>query len=121
MTEAQEQAILVSWLRNRGYMFFSVANEAIGRSKAQMARLVRTGLTAGVPDIVIVDPPNIEDGCYFVVCIEMKKKGGRVSPAQKKWHVEALRRGWKTFVSYSAKEAIAIVEKNVAAPLKTVL
>lgn len=119
MTEAQEQAILVSWLRNRGYMFFSVANEAIGRSKAQMARLVRTGLTAGVPDIVIVDLPR--DSGVSAVCIEMKKKGGRVSPVQKAWHAAALRRGWQVYVAYSAKEAIAIVEKNVAAPLKTVL
>jgi hypothetical protein len=105
-TEAQEQSRVVGALRTEGVPVFAVPNNP--RSKIHGAQLRKQGLAAGVPDLVLPQPsPKFK----VPTAIEMKRrKGGRVSDNQKKWH-RILERdcGWKVYVCQGADEAFEVL------------
>lgn len=75
----------------RGFLFFSCANEAMGRAKTgagigRMARLKRMGLRSGVADLVIVKDGKV----YF---LELKSPGGRMSQKQEEFSIDAMEVG----------------------------
>lgn len=103
-TEEQEHMTLVEWLELNKINFFHVPNE--GRHKVQYrVKQKRMGVKAGVPDLILVDPPP--DKSHVGTAIELKRqKGGRVTPDQAKWLDILRERGWAVAVCRGAGEAI---------------
>lgn len=106
-TETQEQARLAAFLLGRGWVFTATANGVL-TSPSQWRTLARSGVSPGVPDVLIFEPL----GGYVGVAIEMKRlKGGKVSPEQERWLGWLQARGWCAFVARGADEAIARLEE----------
>jgi hypothetical protein len=105
-TEAQHQTEVVKWLRTRGWCFTATAN-GVMTTPAQWRHLARTGVSPGVPDLLVFEPL----GRYVGVAIEMKAAKGRVSPEQVRWLEWLRQRTWYAFVAYSAEEAIRKMEE----------
>lgn len=85
-TEAQEQELFCSYLKSNGYRFTSTQNGAVlgGNRFAQMAKLKKTGLTCGFPDLIVL--AKNQSKTDHVLFIEFKRlKGGIVSEAQREW------------------------------------
>lgn len=136
-SEETEQQIVATWLRYKHYLFSATAN-GVRTGWKQAVRLKRTGLVAGLPDLLIFERPIIHiDGCAYQrhrfrtkrpdyldgdlcdceasagVAIEMKREGSspsRVSFAQKGWIEELEKRGWLCKVARGAREAITWLE-----------
>lgn len=75
MTEDRIQYDIVKYLQSAGVYFFSVPNDAGGRSVQAMARAKSMGLRAGVSDLVLVLPGK-------VVFMEVKTEKGTSSHLQ---------------------------------------
>lgn len=78
-SEDNEQEAFVSWFKitYKDFLIFSVPNGG-SRNKIEASKMKKTGLLAGVPDLIVL-MPNRE-----ILFIEMKKrKGGTLSPIQK--------------------------------------
>ena len=111
LLEADIQIQVVEYLSmmapSRGFLFFSVPNESMGKARgrggiARMARLKRMGLRSGVADIVIV-----KDGrAYF---LEMKRRAGKQSVNQLSFEADAIRAGAEYAVAHSFDEALNIL------------
>lgn len=82
-----------------------------GKHKVQYrVKQKRLGVKAGVPDLLIFDPPPT---CPDNVgtAIELKRrKGGRVTPEQTDWLNDLKDRGWAVAVCQGATEAIEFLE-----------
>ena len=76
------------------------------RDKAVAARLKRAGTKAGIPDLHL----PVSRGAFTGLYIEMKAKGGRLSPAQAKMIRRLRDENNDVKVCYSASEAIAVIE-----------
>jgi hypothetical protein len=74
------------------------------RGKLEGMRLQAEGVTAGVPDLQIP---------AFALWIEMKAKGGRLSPVQKEIHERLRSEGQTVEVCYSTAEAIDVVTSHM--------
>lgn len=77
--EDEEQIAFVNWfkLKYKDYLIFSIPNGG-SRNKIEANKLKKTGLTAGIPDLIIL-MPNKE-----ILFLEMKRqKGVILSPVQK--------------------------------------
>lgn len=85
MSESEEQQALFVWARlmQGKYpalkLMYHIPNEG-KRSKACAGRMAAEGLKAGVPDICLPAPAGKYHGLY----IELKAKGGKISPLQKR-------------------------------------
>ena len=98
--ERDEQVSLVNELRSNGFFVFAVPNGG-KRDLVTAKRLKDEGATAGIPDLQIV----LDGG--RVIWIELKKrKGGRVSPAQKEIHERLISLGHTVIIGYGAKDAM---------------
>lgn len=86
-TEAEEQIALVEWLELQGLRFTAIPNSTYTTSWSQKTKNRRTGLRAGLPDILIlVAPSQAKDNLGRALFVEMKRlKGGTVSPQQREW------------------------------------
>lgn len=107
-SERQIQIQCVSWFRMRypeaSDMFFSVPNG--GARNAWTAKNLRDeGALAGVADLILLVPRH----GYSSLCIEMKKPGGRMSDAQKRFKTACERFLSKYVVCYSFEEFKAVV------------
>ncbi len=75
----------------------------------RMARLKEMGLTPGYADLVFYIPKisQSKDGYTFVpgFLIEMKSKGGKVSPKQKKIRDRLIKMGYEVKIAWSWIEA----------------
>ena len=100
LSEHQIQARAVGYLRQAGVRFFAVPNGG-KRSGATAAILWQEGVEAGVPDLVIIDPPRGEwlTGFWVGTVIEVKKEGGKASKEQLKWLSEFSNRGWRAHLA----------------------
>ena len=97
---------MAEWLRSRGVVFLHVANEG-RRSLAGGAIMRRMGLSAGVPDYLILTRTAMAPHGAF---IELKRRhGGRVSPAQADWHARLVALGWAGGVAAGAREAVDLL------------
>ncbi len=116
-SEELEQASFVQWLELKGIPFSAIPNSTYTTSWKQKAKNTRTGLRAGLPDMLIVLPHSC------LVFIEMKKqKRGVVSPAQAEW-IETLNTvpNVQAYVARGCDEAIAIVERLLGKSLMVTL
>jgi len=102
-TEAQEQCVLANYLDRLGVLWCHVANER-HTSKISGARLKAQGVKSGVPDVfVYTRSPKTQRP----VAIELKRqKGGRVTPAQKRWLRDLKTEGFETYLALGAQDAI---------------
>lgn len=115
--ERFEQSALVDWLEAQGLLFSSTAQSTYTTSWNQKRLNHATGLRKGVPDMLIVIPPErAVDGSGRVIFVELKRvKGGVVSPEQKKW-IAALNAVGGTvdaFVAHGADEAIEEIARVI--------
>ena len=70
------------------------------------AELRDLGYRAGTPDLLIFKARGVYHGLH----IEMKIKGGRVSPQQKEWIKEATEEGYKAVAVWSLEEAKKVID-----------
>lgn len=106
--EAEIQIQLVEYLTlvapARGFLFFAVSNEAMGKARGRgglirMAKLRAMGLRSGVADLVIV-----KDGrAYF---LEMKRRLEKQTANQLEFEADAIRCGAEYAVAHSFDEAV---------------
>jgi hypothetical protein len=113
--EYEEQKIVVKWLRARGVLFTATANGAyLSGSRAarmkQWAMLAASGVSKGVPDLIIFDAPRIDGFCGAAIELKRSDGKGRATPEQGRWLSALLERGYKTAVCHGAKEAIGWLE-----------
>lgn len=103
--EEDEQAALfeyASWQQEPEWgLMFSIPNGGF-RSKRTGAKMKRTGLKAGVPDLYL---PVARDK-YFGMFIEMKSEKGRVQPNQAVWIADLKEQGYRVEVCYGCEAAI---------------
>jgi hypothetical protein len=92
---------------SRGFLFFAVPNEAMGRARngaglARMAMLRKMGLRSGVADLVFVKAGR----AYF---LELKRPGGKQSEIQRLFQAEAESVGAAYALAYSFDEALDLL------------
>lgn len=108
-SEDSEQFVVVSWLRFNRIRFTHPANGGV-RHIATAVRMKRQGQSAGIPDLLIFDPPKHRLECHSTA-VEMKRtKGGTVSEAQQDWLLALEERGWLTIIAHGANEAIKALQ-----------
>lgn len=110
MTEHAIQATAVALLRKRGVTFFAVPNGGL-RSKATAAKLWREGVQAGVPDLVVLDPPPKSVGQYVGLAIEVKTQSGRPTPQQVEWMHQFAARRWAARIAYGLAELLGVLHE----------
>jgi len=109
-TEEQEQRALVAWLRYNGILFTHVPNGGY-RTRAEAGIFRALGVSAGVPDVLIFDPPPCVPDRRGVA-IELKRsRGGRVTPEQRNWLDALHARGWETMICHGADVAIEYLRR----------
>lgn len=102
-TESQEQRAFVKWWRLQYPTVRIVAIPNGGtRDPIEAAHLKAEGVTAGFPDLIIVE---------WKMVIEFKRiKGSAISDAQRDWETYFLSIGWTHFFAYGCNDAIAHVK-----------
>ena len=106
LTETQEQVIVVGYCKLWGVEVVHIPNEG-KRTLVTGRNLVRLGLRSGFPDLFF---PYAKKG-YHGLFIEMKrKKGSKVSPAQKEWVTTLNNQGYLAVICYGAEEAINVID-----------
>lgn len=106
-TEHEEQAALCEWMWLHRVRFFSVPNGArvLGPKRyAHLGRLRREGLTAGAPDLVLVDLAPV-DG-RPTMCEVKRTRGGSMSTWQRAMEAIALGCGWHFVVAKGCADGI---------------
>ncbi len=111
-SELSEQIKLCARLDRAGIVYFAVPNGG-RRNKAEAILLKRSGVKAGVPDIVIpVPPPQIPCTLCGTVrlvgaVVELKRADGRpsdVRPQQRRWLQAFEAYGWLSIVGFGADD-----------------
>lgn len=107
LSEDEEQEILVDWMDYNNILYFAIPNG--GKRPIQTAvRLKRTGVKAGVPDLMICLPRGVYAGLF----IELKRKvGGIISLNQKLWLKNLNGAGYKATACRGADEAINLIQE----------
>lgn len=126
--EHDEQVAVVQWLetenelarlfktRNLSPLLYSaIANGHYQQSIKQQRKLKAEGMNSGVPDLLVIVPPERSKlGIRLMVWIEMKRReGASVSASQHEWieAINALDGGnVGAFVCYGSDEAIAVLK-----------
>lgn len=108
LSELSEQAIVVSALRRAGYLLFAVPNGHV-RSKRQQVQARHEGVSGGVPDLIIADPPPARPD-LFATALEMKRAHAVPSELrdnQVAWLDALAKRRWAAVVGLGADDALA--------------
>lgn len=115
--EEDEQMAFVSWCNLNNIKVHHSGNEIGGSTRALKIRAIKMkkmGTSKGFPDLLVFVPVSGITGeidAYEPIAIEMKrKKGGVVSPEQKKWLEIIKMAGIDCKVCRGADEAIAFVK-----------
>lgn len=122
-SEEQEQRTLAAWLDLHKILWCHVPNGG-ARNKATAGKLRAAGVKAGVPDVLVFDPPTrcpdrAKGGCHVIgpehACptFEIKRRmslASRISDSQQNWLLALGERGWVTRVCFGAGEAITLLE-----------
>ena len=114
--EDQEQEAFIQWCTFQASTYkgldliYAIPNGG-SRNQIEAAKLKRTGVKAGVPDLFL---PVARKG-YHGLYIEMKRKeGGRLSEFQKEWLAKLSEQGYAIAVCHGLDEAIKVVEEYYA-------
>lgn len=73
------------------------------RDKRTAAKLKAMGTMPGWPDLILVSPTGLFHG------LELKRKGGRLSDAQKAFKMLAIEQGWAFCVADSLEAALDVL------------
>lgn len=115
--ESDLQKVCVSWFRaqypSHAPMLFAVPNGG-ARSRTEAAIMKAEGVTAGVSDLILLEPR----GGYGALCIEMKTrdKDSRQRPSQKAWQEAAEKAGNRYVVIRSFEAFRAVVTEYMGLP-----
>ena len=115
--ESAIQRQCVAWFRmqypKHAKLLFAVPNGG-GRSRVEAAIMKAEGVTAGVSDLILLEPR----GGYGALCIEMKtrRSGSRQSDSQKEWQRAAEAAGNRYDVARSLEVFQAIVNEYMQLP-----
>ena len=108
-TERQIQRAVAEVLDLAGVLWTHVPNE--GRRDGKTGKLMKAaGMKAGVPDVLIFDRPPKFPQCPGIA-IELKRRGGRSSDAQKQWLTNLHARGWIVVTSDSVDHALDLLRR----------
>lgn len=107
MTEHSIQARVVQFVRTfyPDAMMFAIPNGA-NVNPVNRVRLVKEGMLAGVPDMVLLEQRHGFNGLF----IEFKKDNGVVSKEQTKMLTSLTQRGYLCIVARHHRTAIAMIE-----------
>ncbi len=106
LTEEAEQVLLVQYLELKGHKFSAIPASTFTKSWSVKARNTRTGVRAGVPDMLIA----LKNGPLIFIELKRVKPKGVVSQEQKLW-IEAINdRGVGAYVCYGFNEAKVLIE-----------
>lgn len=109
-TEEDEQRTLAQWLDLHGITWFHVPNQRGTRKRYEMGILWALGVKAGVPDVIILDPPPRRPEVRGVA-IELKRRIGGQLSANQRWWLSRLRElGWIAEAVNGASAAIELLE-----------
>lgn len=109
--EHHEQAALIQWAQHNSKrvlelsLLFAIPNGG-QRHIITALRLKAEGVKPGVPDLCL---PVARQG-YHGLFIEMKAKGGAISPAQRSMHEQLLAQGYAVEVCWDWMEAKDAIE-----------
>lgn len=105
MSEAEEQKAVVQYCDAIGVPIYHIPNERHCSPRTGV-HLKAQGLRPGFPDLCIPVPK----GKYSALYIEMKAKGGKISPDQKDWIHRLRKYGNMACVCYGAENAITLID-----------
>jgi hypothetical protein len=105
--EGKIQAEICKWLQVNGFYFFSVANEAAGRSAVKQMQMISMGLRPGVSDVVVVLPEGRS------VFLEVKAPGGKQSPRQQQFQERVDALGHQYYIVRSVEDAALALNFSV--------
>lgn len=110
-TEYQEQSTVIAWAEAMRPKFPELEylhsnGNGVRLSIGAAVKAKRSGQKAGVPDLFLPVKKSFASGLY----IEMKRKGGVVSPDQERWKLFLRSQGFRVVVCWSADEAIRELE-----------
>jgi VRR-NUC domain len=112
LSEHQEQSLVIDWchghlvLDPRLKLIFAIPNGLWAKNKSVAAKAVAEGLKKGVPDLLL---PIASQGFYGLF-IEMKKStNSSTSAAQKQWHKDLRKQGYRCEVCKGREQAIAVI------------
>jgi len=101
--EAEYQKQVVHYIRTyKPNVLFTASIQENANTVQKGVRRKLLGYNSGTPDIQIFEPR----GGYHGLFIEMKIKGGTVSPNQKAFIANLEERGYKVVVCFSPRQAI---------------
>jgi len=104
-TEQQIQKAISDYLKLKHYVIFKHRNVGIFKQDTKKYIPLAFG-EKGIPDLIACAP----DGRFWG--IEVKRKGGRVSPDQTDFIARVRKNGGIAFVAYSIDDVIKEVEKK---------
>ena len=110
-TEHQEQCTVIAWAEVMKPKFpelaylYACPNGGKRHVVAAM-KMKQEGVKAGVPDLFLPVQKSFSSGLY----IEMKRKGGVISPDQERWILFLRSQNFRVVVCWSADEAIRELE-----------
>lgn len=85
---------------------FAVPNEG-KRTRATASRMKAEGMFPGVADLILLLPR----GGFHGACVEMKAKGGKLTPAQIAWGNARILSGYFVDVCFSYEQAVQTIEQ----------
>lgn len=110
--EDATQATVMAYLRAHGVAAFHVPNETKGPVQ-WLAKRKALGVEAGVPDILIIDPPPLYWGnehdalCLVGAALELKDGPRKPTDDQERWFAKFASRRWACAVEHSIDHALA--------------
>jgi RecB family endonuclease NucS len=104
-TEQQIQKAIIDYLKLKKYVVFKHRNVGIFKKETQQYIPLAFG-EKGITDIIACDTRGRFWG------IEVKRKGGRVSPEQTDFIARIRKNGGIAFIAYSIDDVIREVEKK---------
>jgi hypothetical protein len=116
MAEKDDQKALAELLdtirlNGRPLLWCHVPNEG-KRNKLYAVELKRRGVKAGVPDVLIFDPPPKCPQRYRGIALELKRtSGGKESDDQRFWRQGLQDRGWGATICYGIDDAIECLKE----------
>lgn len=104
------QEASAKYLDLTGLLWFHPPNGGF-RRQSEAVKFKRMGVKAGVPDILVVCPFELDERWHPGLAIELKSQSGRLTNTQKSWKLKLESEGWRHEVCRSLKEIVLSVEE----------